>query len=70
MGHFPVCAISTVGYFHISPTMCFRIYKQTSELRVLPTTELSIAFEMLKPDFSDSVSLKLPNEEIAIVLET
>ena len=46
------------------------LYKQTTELRVLPTPELSDAFVKLKSDLCDSVALKLPNPEKPFVLET
>ena len=43
---------------------------QTTELRVVPTPELSDAFVKLKSDLCDSVALKLPKPEKPFVLET
>ena len=46
------------------------LYKLTSELRVVPTPELSDAFAKWKSDLSESIALKLPNPEKPFMLET
>ena len=46
------------------------LYKHTTELRVFPTPELTDAFAKVKSDLCDSISLKLPNPEKPIVLQT